>query len=44
MAENTIDDVVVEACLRKANVVQLLRGRPLKDVVYGRLPIDLDDA
>lgn len=44
IAEGTIDDVIIEACLKKTNVVQLLRNRPLKDVVYGRPPIDLGDS
>ena len=36
MARNTIDTAVVEACLRKENVVELLHDRPLKDTIYGK--------
>lgn len=35
-ATDTIDAGVVSACIRKANVVESLAGRPLKDVLYGK--------
>lgn len=36
-AEGTIDATITAACLRKANVVEMLAGRPLKDAIYGRV-------
>jgi SNF2 family DNA or RNA helicase len=45
MAEDTIDVAVVAACFRKANVVESLNGRPLRDVLYGQhFKIEVDDA
>jgi SNF2 family DNA or RNA helicase len=35
-AAKTIDETIVSACLRKVNVVQLLRGLSPKTAVYGR--------
>jgi SNF2 family DNA or RNA helicase len=34
--EGTIDVAVVKACLDKANVIEVLDGRPLKDSIYGK--------
>lgn len=36
-AENTIDQTITAACLRKTNVIQLLKGKPLIDAIYGRV-------
>ena len=36
-AEKTIDATITAACLRKTNVIQVLRGMPLVDAIYGRV-------
>lgn len=36
-AKDTIDATVTAACLRKTNVIELLRGRPPTDAIYGRV-------
>jgi SNF2 family DNA or RNA helicase len=36
-AEGTIDETITAACLRKTNVIQMLKGKPLIDAIYGRL-------
>jgi superfamily II DNA or RNA helicase len=35
MGRNTIDAIVVRACLRKENVASTISDRPLKDTIYG---------
>jgi SNF2 family DNA or RNA helicase len=35
-AEDTVDANVVQACLDKVNVIQVLRDKPLIDFIYGR--------
>jgi len=35
-AANTIDATITSACLRKLNVIQVLKNQPLIDSVYGR--------
>jgi SNF2 family DNA or RNA helicase len=36
-AEATVDATITAACLRKTNVINLLKGRPLVDAIYGRV-------
>jgi SNF2 family DNA or RNA helicase len=36
-AVDTIDQTITAACLRKTNVIQLLKGKPLIDAIYGRV-------
>lgn len=36
-AKDTIDATITSACLRKTNVVESLKGRPLVDAIYGRI-------
>lgn len=36
-AADTIDETITAACLRKTNVIELLRGVPLTEAIYGRI-------
>jgi SNF2 family DNA or RNA helicase len=36
-AKDTVDATISAACLRKLNVVELLKGRPAVDAIYGRI-------
>ena len=36
-AKDTVDATITAACLRKQNVINMIEGRPLVDVIYGRV-------